>query len=261
MSLGCTGTVSVLLWVSKRVDWSSLEGRWWGTAGRGCTSQGFGFLEVGRLLVHTWLLKFYLIAYLAPTLSHFLRKKSCISCTFGDHSDVLSARHFQEKQRKISSIRGWWKTNFVVWWSSSLSLFFLLTDSAFFQSARVEISGFTFASRSSSMPSEKYLGVLKKSKTTTKRCGTTENKQSCLESTGNGCKVKGSGAKSSASARLGLSLAVSLKPDLLQAVASFSFHVGLNVLVFSFWCPFQRKTFAIWKSAIRPALGCLISAT
>lgn len=100
MSLGCMGTVSVLLWVSKRMDWSCLEGRWWGTAGRGCTSQGFNSLELGRLLLPTWLLIVYLIAYLAPILSHFLRKKSCISCTFGDHSDVLSARDFQEKPKE-----------------------------------------------------------------------------------------------------------------------------------------------------------------
>lgn len=98
LALGSMGTVSVLLWDSPK-EWIGhllKAGGGAQQAGDG-SSQGFRSLEVGRLSVHTWL---HLTAYLASTLSHFLRKKSCISWNFGDHSDVVSARDFQEKPKE-----------------------------------------------------------------------------------------------------------------------------------------------------------------
>lgn len=53
--------------------------------------------------------------------------------------------------------------------------------------------------------------------------------------------MKGSGTKSSAGARLWLSPAGPLKPDLLQIAVSFSFHMVLNFFYLFFLMPFSNK--------------------
>lgn len=167
LALGSMETVSLLLWDSPKEWIGHLLKAGGGAQQAGdCTSQGLRSLEVGTLSVHTWL---HLIAYLAPTLSHFLRKNPALSGTLVTILMYLVPEISRRSQRKISSIRGWWKASFVVWWSSSVSHFFLLTDSAFFQSACVETSGFIFASRCSSVPIRKLSWSAKKEQSNHKK--------------------------------------------------------------------------------------------